>query len=133
MFSIFPQILFLQPAGIGLLRVAAGLYLIYIGYSLWSERAEVAKEQFPIIGRMPEWLAMLAATLQMALGILLVVGAWTQLVALLGAIVALKCIIFARAYKTIMPLDRAASILLLVILLALIVSGAGAFAFDLPL
>ena len=133
MFSLFPQILFLEPAGIALLRVTAGMYLIYIGYSLWSERREVAQERFPIIGHIPEWLSMIAAALQTALGILLIVGAWTQLAALLASIVALKCIVYARRYKKIIPLDRAASILLLAIFLALVVMGPGALAFDLPL
>ncbi|HEY4526944.1 MAG TPA: DoxX family membrane protein [Candidatus Paceibacterota bacterium] len=133
MFSLFPQILFLGPAGIGLLRIVGGIYLIYIGYSLWSERGAVAQERFPIIGHIPEWLSMIAAALQTALGILLIVGAWTQLAALLASIVALKCIVYARRYKKIIPLDRAASILLLAIFLALVVMGPGALAFDLPL
>lgn len=133
MLSLFPQILFLEPAGIALLRVVAGLYLIYIGYSLWQERAAVARERFPIIGRMPEWLAIGVGTLHIGIGLLLFVGAWTQLMALFGAIVALKCITFASTYKKIIPLQRPTSILLLAIFLALIVSGAGAFAVDLPL
>ena len=64
------------------------------------------------------------------------IAAWmslpvAQLAALLGLIVALKCVLFARSYKKIMPLDRSASVLLLVILLSLVIMGAGAFAFDL--
>jgi uncharacterized membrane protein YphA (DoxX/SURF4 family) len=131
MFSFFPQLLFLTPLAIAILRVTAGLYLIYIGYFLWSERDVLSKESFPIIGRMPIWLSAIAAIVQTILGILLIVGAWTQLAALLGLIVALKCVLFARTYKKIMPLDRSASVLLLIILLSLVIMGAGAFAFDL--
>ncbi|OGJ56595.1 hypothetical protein A2635_00580 [Candidatus Peribacteria bacterium RIFCSPHIGHO2_01_FULL_51_9] len=133
MFSLFPQILFLQPVGVGLLRIVAGIYLVYIGYSLWRERSGVAKERVPIIGHIPEWLSMVAAVVQTLLGLLLILGAWTQLAALLGTIVAFKCVVFADAYKKIIPLERSTSILLLVILLSLIVTGAGAFAVDLPL
>ncbi len=133
MFSLFPEIMFLTPAAIALLRVVAGLYLIYIGYFFWNERAVVAQERFPIIGRMPEWLSILAATLQIGLGVLLVFGVWTQLVALLGAIIALKCFLFGKTYKKIIPLDAPASILLLIMCIALVVMGAGALAFDLPL
>lgn len=125
--------MFLQFAAIALLRVVAGAYLIYIGYVFWNERAAVAKERFPLVGRLPEWVFFGTSILQMVLGVLLVVGAWTQLVALIGAIVALKCLIFGKVYKKIIPLDRGTSLLLFVILLALVVTGAGAFAFDLPL
>jgi len=133
MFSLFPEILFLEPAGIALLRLTAGIFLIYIGYSVWLDRRAIAGERFPIIGHMPEWLSAIAAAAQVAIGTLLVVGAWTQLMAILGAIVALKCFFLGKKYGGIVPIARSASILLFVILLALVVMGAGAFAFDLPL
>jgi len=115
------------------MRVVAGLYLIYIGYTFWNERAALARERFPIIGHMPEWLSTIAAFLNVAIGVLLVVGAWTQLAALLGAIVAIKSILFAKKYEKIIPFPRSTNILLLSILLALIFTGAGALAFDWPL
>ena len=133
MFSIFPDLLFLRDAGIGLIRIVAGLYLIYIGYTIWNERAVIAKERFPVIGRMPEWLSAIAAALNIVIGLALVVGAGVQLAALLGAIVALKCVVFAKKYPNVMPLPRSTSVLLFVVLLALVVTGAGALAFDLPL
>lgn len=133
MLSIFPQILYLGPAGITIIRVAAGLSMFYTGWSLYQEREAFSRERVPLIGHCPVWLATLGAIVQLAIGALLTVGLYTQVAALLAAVVALKCIIWWRRYKKIIPLPPSASLLLLAICLCLVVSGAGAFAFDLPL
>ncbi len=144
MLSLFPQILFLAPAGTTLIRIAAGLAILYTGWMFYENRHAIARERFPLIGTCPPWLSMLGSTIYIVIGTLLVVGAWTQLAAIFGALVALKSVIFAKRYVSVMPLSRAASLLLLAMMLSIVVSGAGAFslsiggtsvrtAFDLPL
>ena len=133
MLSLFPQILFLAPAGTALLRIAAGLAYLYVAYFLWSEQKALAQERLPLIGSLPPWLASIASLLFAAIGVLLIVGLWTQCAALLAALASLKGALFAKKYPRIVPLSRAAYLFLFVICLSLVVSGAGAFGFDLPL
>jgi uncharacterized membrane protein YphA (DoxX/SURF4 family) len=133
MLSLFPQILFLAPIGTALIRVAAGLAIIYTGWMLYSSREAIARERLPLIGTCPEWFTVIGSFIYIVIGALIAVGLYTQVAALLGALIALKSAIFAKRYATIIPLPRSASLLLLAIMLCLVVSGAGAFAFDLPL
>ena len=133
MLSLFPQILFLAPAGTALLRISAALTFIYWGYFYWTHLAEVSEERLPIVGMVPTWLVSIGALLCAATGALLLVGLWTQAAALVGALGALKSAILGKRYSEVFPFPRSASLLLFAICLSLVVSGAGAFAFDLPL
>src|SRR3954470_9088826 len=102
MLSLFPQILFLAPAGTSLLRIAAGISFIYIGYFMWTNSARIANERIPLIGSLSPWLCALSALIFAVIGTALVVGLWVQLVALVGAIGALKGVIFGKRYANIM-------------------------------
>lgn len=133
MLSIFPQILFLSPAGLALIRVAAGLAIFYTAWEFYDKRHMISQERLIIIGTCPVWLTVVGSFAYLVIGALLTVGLYTQLAALLGAIIALKSAMFAKRYARIIPLPRSASLLLLAIMLCLVVSGAGAYAFDLPL
>ena len=133
MLSLFPQLLFLAPAGTALLRVAAGLAFVYMAYYLWNNASAVAQERLPVIGTCPPWIASIGSSLMAIVGLLLVFGAWTQAAALLGAIVALKGAFLAKRYPSLFALPRSTNVLLFVICLSLMVTGAGSFAFDLPL
>ena len=133
MLSLFPQILFLAPAGTALLRIAAGITFIYWGYFYWTHLSDISGERLPIVGEVPAWLVSIGALLSAATGVLLLVGLWTQAAAIVGALGALKSIVLGKRYPEVFPFPRSASLLLLVICLSLVVSGAGAFAFDFPL
>ncbi|HWP61185.1 MAG TPA: hypothetical protein VN495_01140 [Candidatus Paceibacterota bacterium] len=133
MLSRFPQILFLAPMGTSLLRIVAGLTIIYIAWVFYNERNTVSRMRLPFIGTCPPWLCLFGSVAYFVIGGLLVIGLWTQVAALLGVIVALKSSIYAHRYEKIIPLPLSANLLLLAICLSLVVSGAGLFAFDLPL
>jgi uncharacterized membrane protein YphA (DoxX/SURF4 family) len=79
------------------------------------------------------WIPIFAAIVEFAVAALLIVGLFTQAAALIGAIAALKDIVWRKRYAAFFLLTYAASVLLLAICIALAVSGPGAFAFDLPL
>ena len=53
--------------------------------------------------------------------------------ALLGALIALKSSVWGHRYPRYFVLSRVTSLLLLVVCISLLLSGAGALAFDLPL
>ena len=132
MLSLFPQILFLAPLGLTLLRLAAGLTFLSLAYFHGARSRELAAIRFPVVGK-GAWIIWVAVIFEMLIGVGLVMGIYTQLAALLGTVAAVKLLIWRRSYPQFFTLTRDTSALLLAICLTLIVSGAGAFAFDLPL
>jgi len=132
MLSLFPQILFLEPLSATLLRIAAGVLFLWIAWVHLQKREELGQVDFMIIGR-GAWIPTVAALMEFAIGGGLLFGIYTQAFALLGAIGALKFFVWKRQYGVMIPLSRTASALLLVICLSLVMTGAGLFAFDLPL
>lgn len=133
MLSLFPQLLFLTPAAIALLRVVTGAYVLYVAWHISERRSALSHEKYPIIGKAPEWLIVPAAFLYAIVGGLLVVGAWTQIAALGAALGMLKLSILSRSHPSLTVLPVSTYLVLLAVSLALVCTGAGAFAFDLPL
>jgi uncharacterized membrane protein YphA (DoxX/SURF4 family) len=60
-------------------------------------------------------------------------GFGTQAAAIVGMIIALKYLCLGRSYENIRPLARSSYILLFIICLTLLISGAGPLGMDLPL
>ena len=133
MLSLFPQILFLAPFGTTLLRVAAGIAFAYVGFRMIATREEMKKIDLPIVGHPASWMISLSALITIAIGLALFVGFGTQAAAIIGALIAAKHMTLSRRFEALRPLSRGTYALLAVICLSFIVSGAGLFAFDLPL
>jgi hypothetical protein len=114
MLSLFPQLLFLAPLSSTLLRIALAVLLVHEGFRLMSGTD---------IGR------RMCSVLYFAIGVALFIGAWTQLAALCSALL-WALVYFARSWT---HLPRSTVALAVVMSVALVVSGAGAFAFDFPL
>lgn len=133
MLSLFPDLLFLAPLATTLIRVAAGIAYLYVGYRVFATARAQTASQLPLIGRPPYWLVIAGACAYALIGALLFVGMWTQGVAILAAIGALKIAILRKWYPGLMPLPSSSALLLFAISLSLIFSGAGAFAIDWPL
>jgi len=115
-----------------LVRVAAGVLFIYAGYTHWQKREVVGNIKFPIVGR-GEWIAWGSIIFHFAVGAMLVFGYYTQIAALLGLIGSLKGLVLAHSYRQVFVFTRSTYLLLAAICASLLLSGAGAFAFDLPL
>jgi len=114
MLSLFPQLLFLAPVSALLIRLALALL-----FALSSWRHVLS----------PSLSVRVFAFVEITLAALLATGAATQAVALLAGVVVLAG--FAFPNYTIAP--RTALLLALVMCVSLLLTGAGAFAFDLPL
>ncbi|HEY4525441.1 MAG TPA: hypothetical protein VJL39_03675 [Candidatus Paceibacterota bacterium] len=113
MLALFPQILFLAPLALTLLRITIALVL-----------ALAAWRQF----REGDILTRVLAVIELAVAAALFVGFWSQAAALVGAILTLIWI-----FSSDRPYPKSTALLALVIALALVVAGPGAYAFDLPL
>lgn len=114
MLSLFPQILFLAPFSALLIRVALA---VVFAYSAWN------------LLRQNDTLSRGVGILEIVIAGLLIAGAWTQVAALAG-------LIFVGIHLVAPRLRTVAlgtALLSFVLCLSLLVTGAGAFAFDLPL
>jgi hypothetical protein len=130
--SLFPQLftfIFFVPT---VLRIAAAIAYADLAAHLYKHRAEVATTKFPFIGVGGPFVAVIAYASSMIIALLFATGFLTQAAAIIGLLGAIKCLIFEKRYPGIIPHGRLAYFLLAVVCLAILVSGAGAFAFDKP-
>jgi len=137
MLNIFPDLLFLQLLAPFMLRIAVGVMFVWIGYSyLFKDRVAVIAQISSKWPKIAKFSVLFGGTLEVITGIFLIVGLYTQAAAIAGALIAVDTLFGKFFYK---ELDKALKyskvfyILILIVSLSLIVSGAGAFAFDLPL
>ncbi len=132
-FSVFPGLFFLTPLAITLLRIAAAYAFLYMVNALVQDRHEIAHARFPIIGHVSEGLVWLAAILIGIVGCMLAVGLYTQVAAIFGMLFVIKHWVWSRWYRSTTGPSRGTLALLFVICFVLLIAGAGAVAFDLPL
>lgn len=111
MLSLFPELLFLSLFAPFIFRVTLA---ILFGLASWV--------------RFKKGLFVLSIA-EALVAILLFIGAWTQLAAL-GALVLLGIYLYSQSLA---PYTRSTLLLALPIAFSLLITGAGAFAFDLPL
>lgn len=132
MYNVFPDLLtygFFSPT---LLRIVAALTFTYLAYTHFKHKDAIAHMRLPILGG-GAWLAWMAVIVEIAVALGLFLGYYTQIAALVGFLGALKHFVWRNAYPRFFILSRTTSVLLMAILLSLLVTGAGALAFDLPL
>ena len=114
MLSLFPEILFLAPFSALIIRVAVAALLAYAAWTHVAERNATVRALSFFEG---------------LVGAAILVGAWTQAAAILAAIFFVLPFVSSR-----MRLFATSTLLVALVLCAsLIVTGAGALAFDLPL
>jgi uncharacterized membrane protein SirB2 len=133
-FLQFPQLFFLAPQFVPLLlRLTAALSFFYIAYTQAKRRKEISELKIKIIGHVDQTMVLISALIIAATGLALFFGWYTQIAAIVGIIIALKHAVFAKKYPSAIPLCRGEYVYLIVILLTLLISGAGALAMDVPL
>ena len=114
MLSLFPQILFLSPLAPFAIRVVLALFAASAAWRHLSSTDPLLKG---------------ISVLEIALAAALLSGAWTQA----GALAGFGFTALGLAFPRIRAYPISTTLLSLVMLATLIVTGAGAFAFDLPL
>ena len=133
MLSTFPGILYLAPFAATILRFGAGLSFIYVGYVLILRRGNVSSVRLPWIGHAPQWLTILVGAITLIDGFAIFLGFGTQIAAIVGMILALKFVILWKRFEPVHILARSTYFLLFLMCLALLLTGAGPYGFDLPL
>ncbi len=132
MLTPFPDFLMFGFFSPTLLRCAAAAIFIYLAYYHFKHKEAIARIDMPIVGG-GMWVAWVAVIIEMAVSASLFFGYYVQYAAVLGLLGAVKQFVWRNAYPTFFILPRTTSALLIAILLSLLVTGAGALAFDLPL
>lgn len=122
MLSVFPSLLSYEQLAPFILRLVLGLTLAYFGY-----------QKIRGVGRSPGSNSKLYGAVEMVIALFLVIGLWTQLAALLNAIILAIKIGFKIRNKAFLTDGVNYYVLLLAMAVSLIFLGAGRFAFDLPL
>lgn len=113
--SIFPQLFFLSLIAPLLLRLGVGILLILLG-------KERHKKTY-------NW----SVFIYIISGVLLVLGLYTQLAAIVGILVIGFDLYMDRKSGTVSMDRKILCVITIVILLSLLFTGPGLFAFDLPL
>ncbi|MCH7529660.1 DoxX family membrane protein [Patescibacteria group bacterium] len=133
MLNPFPDLLVLSLLAPFILRIVVGVILLKSGYaritSGGTRSAIDIANQWRASMFSPAWYL---GAIEIIAGVFLIVGFLTQIAALVGGLIAIKAIArkggLAGAVRT-----KAFYVLMLVICVSLLLTGAGALAFDLPL
>lgn len=132
MLNPFPSLLTYAFFGPLVVRLAAAGVILMMANIHRVRRNELRHLVSPIVGKNAGWLIWLVILIEIATGVLLFVGLYTQWAAIIGMMLAIRSLI-AVPHKALSPFDRSTDVLLFAICLSLLITGAGAFAFDLPL
>jgi len=122
MLSLFPSFLTYQLAGPLIIRLVLGTSLIYAGYQKIRDRGQSSGSNSRIYG----WV-------EIVISVFLIIGLFTQLAALLNAIILVIKLAFKAKEGKLLSDGVNYYILLLAMCISLMLTGPGFWAFDLPL
>ncbi len=132
MLNTFPDLLTLGFFAPTIVRVAVACLFLYAAYAVYKHRRSIAHVRLPLVGT-AVWVAGFAALVYALVGAMLLFGYYTQMAAIVGGITALKGLLLHGKFGTLFPYPRSTYLLIAAACLSLLISGAGAFAYDLPL
>ncbi len=134
MLSLFPQLFdwsFFAPT---LLRAAAGLFLLSLAYRhLHNDRAAALASLQSKLGTMAAFGVWYMGILELCASLFLLTGFLTQFGALLSIVVSLQMLFIRRHIAGHFGHHNAVYLFLIAMSLSLLLTGPGAFAFDLSL
>ena len=134
MLNPFPELLMYSLLGPFILRVLLGLIFIDLGLLKFRSEKERWLASFETLGLRPTDLFLpLYALLQIVGGLLLLIGLWTQVAALAFVIFTSIELYIEWKAREILKRDMVFYILIFTVSLSLLLTGAGAYAIDIPL
>lgn len=136
MVNLFP-ILFLALLGHTILRVFLGLSLVYLGVTHFRKQKEPLVNAlilgFPFLGRAARYVAFKYALVEVVIGLMFVVGILTQAAAIAGMILSLKMLVFRKKFTYPLVPQPLFWMMVFGASSSLLITGAGALAFDFPI
>ena len=132
--NLFPQLLSYSELGIFMLRVALALIFLEFGYTKFTTQKKLKVDFFETIGLKPgERYVKIFAGLEIAIGLGLLVGIYTQAMALLAALILLGTTIIKKRKPALLPSELRYYIIIFLISFTILLTGAGSYSIDLPL
>lgn len=132
MLNLVP-IQFLALFGYAILRIVVGWVWCQFAIRHYRERAGIIPTlQVPFFP-WPQLALMLIVMVELLIGVLFLLGLFTQIAAALAAIWCIKLLVLRNTFTHESFPDRIMTILLLAISVTLFITGAGVLAFDLPI
>lgn len=134
MLNLFPELLNYALIGPFVLRFILGVIFIDLGFLKFKSEKKRWVDTFEALRLRPaDFFVPLYAAVQILGGFLILIGLWTQ-----GAALVLAIFTFCELYvewtnSTLLKRDFTFYLLVFVIALSLIFTGAGAYSFDIPL
>lgn len=122
MLSAFPFLLSYQQLAPFILRVILGITLAYFGYQKILGRGGSSGSNTKIYGG-----------IEVLVSVFLIIGLWTQVAALINAVILVVKLGFKIRHKEFLTNGINYYLLLLAIAVSVMLTGAGWFAFDMPL
>ncbi len=134
MLTVFPQLLNYHLVAPFILRVVLGFILVNLGYQKFkSERARWEKTFETLRLKPKEGFVTGFALIEILGGVALIIGFYTQIAALVFVVITFIELYIEQKEEALIKRDAVFYLLLLAIALSLLFTGAGFFAFDLPL
>ena len=132
MLNLFP-IQFLALFAYFVLRVITGLSILWLGYKHFQHREELGKILVLPIFPFGKISISILIIMEIIIGTLLTIGLFTQAGAILLMLLALKMLILRKHFDHSTLPNRLTYLLFFAIGFSLFITGAGVFAFDLPI
>jgi len=134
MLNPFPEFLNYSPLAPMILRLLIGLIFVDLGFLKFRGEKDRWMASFEALHLRPaDFFVPLYGFLQIVAGTLLIIGLWTQVAALFFVLSTGAELYVEWRAKEILKRDLVFYLLIFTISLSLLLTGAGAFAFDLPL
>jgi putative oxidoreductase len=134
MLNTFPELLTFSLFAPLILRVVLGLVFLNLGYQKFGRERNSWVNFFSVTPFKPAnfWVNIFAA-IQIVGGLMLIVGYYTQIAALVFAVITLAELYVENREPALLNRNLVFYLLLFAISLSLLFTGAGFLAFDLPL
>jgi len=132
-FNLFPELFTFSLIAPFILRVVLGFIFLNLGYLKLGKEKPGWISSLQILNIKPAgFLLGLLGTIEIAGGILLIAGAYTQAAALILGAIALMELFIEYKEESILKRDFTFYLLLTAICASLLLTGAGLFAIDIP-
>ena len=136
MMNIFPTV-FLSMLAYFILRGFAGVLLLSLGMRHIKKDREMLRASiathWPYFARISGFLVLKLAVIEILIGAMFIVGAYTQIAALIGFVFSFKMLLSHKCLPYPLMPPPFFWVLMLAVCASLFITGAGAFALDLPI
>ncbi len=133
MLNPFPEFLAFGLLSPFIIRICLGTIFVRHGYFKLFKNREGAIDSFKMAGEWAKTLAVVVGSIELIGGIMLLAGFLIQIVALSLAVLVLVVAVLKKMSGDVPQRDLGFMAFLFLILISLLFSGAGFFAFDIPL